>query len=364
MNRFLVVMLSLSIFPLNISSFPMQNNQNNTEVTVSQIPVEEIAVIKNISSITSEEALVDEKIETITISFAGDCTIGSDESYKRHTFHKVYKEVNDPSYFFQGVNRVFLNDDYTLINLEGAFTNETKKAVKEYRYKGPPEYCEILKKGGIDGVTLANNHTMDYLQNGYDETVKTLNEWGIDYTNSVTYFIKNIKGVKIGFLGYKAWSNEKNTKELLIKHVKEMRDKKVDFIIANFHWGDMYSYTPNTQQKNMAHYAIDNGVDLVIGHHPHVLQGMECYKEKNIVYSLGNFCYGGKANPKDKDTIIFQQKISYDLSQSKIVATDFIIIPASISSKANINNFQPILVTGQEGVRILEKYKELSDKIK
>lgn len=368
MNRFLIVMLALSAFPLDISSFPFENNQNKIEITASQIPSEEAFSLININSPNAEEAFnetaIDEQIETITISFAGDCTIGSDESYRGYTFDKVYREVNDPAYFFGSVNSIFANDDYTLINLEGNFTNETKKAAKEFRYKGPPEYCEILHMGGIDGVTLANNHTLDYFQNGYDETVRTLKEWEIDYTNFDTYFIKHIKGLKIGFLGYKAWSHEKYSNDLLVKHVKEMREQGADYIIANYHWGDMYSYTPNAQQKRMAHFAIDNGADLVIGHHPHVLQGMESYKEKNIVYSLGNFCYGGKMNPKDKDTIIFQQLITYDSSQNRILALEHRIIPASISSKTNINDFQPVLVSGKEGIRIIEKYKELSDKIK
>ncbi len=367
MNRFFIVMLALSAFPLDIYSFPVQNNQNTIEITASQIPSEESFSLINISSSSAEEAsngtVLDEQIEEITISFAGDCTIGSDESYTGHTFDKVYKEANDSAYFFKGVNSIFSSDDYTLINLEGALTNETKKANKEFRYKGPPEYCEILKKGGIEGVTLANNHTLDYLREGFDQTVETLKKANIDYTYLENYFIKEIKGVKFGFLGYKAWSNENNSNQLLVKHVKEMQEKGVDFIIANYHWGDMYSYTPNAQQKNMAHFAVDNGVDLVIGHHPHVLQGMESYKGKTIVYSLGNFCYGGKMNPKDKDTIIFQQLISFDFLKGEIIATNFRIISASISSRTDINNFQPVLISGEEEERITKKYEELSNKI-
>ncbi|MGI6085487.1 MAG: CapA family protein [Acetivibrionales bacterium] len=346
----------------------MENIQNNTEVATLQILSEEVFPFININFSSTDDALndtaINEQSQTITISFAGDCTIGSDESYKGHTFHKVYQEVNDPAYFFRNVNGIFANDDYTLINLEGTFTNEKKKAAKEFRYKGPPEYCEILHKGGIDGVTLANNHTLDYLKSGYDETVKTLKEWGIDYTNFDTYFVKHIKGLSIGFLGYKAWSHEKYSNDLLVKHIKEMQEQGVDYIIVNYHWGDMYSYIPNAQQKRMAHFAIDHGADLVIGHHPHVLQGMETYKEKNIVYSLGNFCYGGKMNPKDKDTIIFQQLLTYNASENRITAVEYRIIPASISSKTYINDFQPVPVSGKEGERIIEKYRELSDKIK
>ncbi|NLE26078.1 MAG: CapA family protein, partial [Clostridiaceae bacterium] len=175
--------------------------------------------------------------------------------------------------------------------------------------------------------------------------------------------IKEIKGTKIGFLGYKGWSSEKRSNELLVKHVKEMRERGVNFIIANYHWGDMYSYKPNIQQRNMARFAVDNGVDLVIGHHPHVLQGMENYKGKNIVYSLGNFCYGGKMNPKDKDTIIFQQLITFDTTKNEIIGTECRIIPASLSSRTDINNFQPIIAVGDEAERILKKYEKLSKEL-
>ena len=365
MNRFLIAILALSIFPFNVSSFPLKNNQDRIEVTASKISPEESLFLINLTNVSTEQISLDvrPKIETIILSFVGDCTIGSDESYKGYTFHKVYREANDPAYFFNGVNSIFSNDDYTFINLEGVFTNETRKAEKEFRYKGPPKYCEILKKGSIEGVTLANNHTLDYLQSGYDETVRTLNEWGIDYTNEDKYLIKEIKGAKIGFLGYKGWSHEKKSNELLVKHVKKMREQEVNFIVVNYHWGDMYSYKPNTQQKSMARFAIDNGADLVIGHHPHVLQGMEIYKGKAIVYSLGNFCYGGNMNPKDKDTIIFQQLITFDAAISEIVGTECRIIPARISSRTDINSFQPVIAVEDEAERIILKYKTLSEEL-
>lgn len=366
MKRILIVMLALSSFPLKIYSLPANNNYQIIEATTLELPQEvsedlsDLIVVEDVDV----EPVMENTIETITISFAGDCTIGSDESYRGNTFDKVYETVKDPAYFFQKVSSIFANDDYTFINLEGTFTKETKKANKEFRYKGDPLYCDILSKGGIEGVTLANNHTFDYFQRGFDETVEILMAANIDYTYFEKYIIKEIKGIKVGFLGYKCWSDEKKARTLLPEQVKQMREQGVDFIIANYHWGDMYVYTPNAQQKNMAHYAIDNGVDLVIGHHPHVLQGMENYKGKNIIYSLGNFCYGGNMNPKDKDTIIYQQIILFDTANGEIVNTDFRIIPASMSSQADRNNYQPMLVFGQEGESILKKYIELSDAIK
>lgn len=297
--------------------------------------------------------------ETIKLSFTGDCTIGTDESYKYNTFTETYNKKGDPSYFFKEVQSVFANDDYTFINLEGVFTESTKKANKEFRYKGPTFYANILKEGSIEGVTLANNHTLDYFQKGFDDTVESLKNANIDYTYFEKYIIKEIKGSKIGFLGYKAWVTEQKSRELLVKQVDEMEQAGVDFIVANFHWGDMYNYQPNEAQKRLAHFAIDNGVDLVIGHHPHIMQGMETYKGKNILYSLGNFCYGGHSNPKDKDTIIYQHILEFNPNLKRIEYQNYNIIAAKVSGENNRNNFQPIIAADNEETRIIEKFNSL-----
>jgi len=301
--------------------------------------------------------------DTIILSFAGDCTIGTDESYTWNTFDQVYERENDPSYFFRGVRSLFEADDFTFVNLEGTFTNATKKAEKEFRFKGKPSYCEILVKGSVEGVTLANNHTLDYLEQGFEDTVNTLADAGILYTCFDTYFIIDVKGIQIGFLGYKGWGHEARSNELLVRHVGEMREQGVDFIVANYHWGDMRSYIPNAQQKRMARFAVDNGADLVIGHHPHVIQGMEEYNGKNIVYSLGYFCYGGSPNPSDKDTIIYQHIITIDPGLGEIISCSYNIIPALMSSEPHRNNYQPVVAEGEEKNRIMNKFLQLCDEL-
>ena len=306
---------------------------------------------------------VEPRIRSIKLSFSGDCTIGDDEKYTWNTFDEVYQKVKDPGYFFRGVEAIFKRDDFTFINFEGTFTHATKKAVKEYRFKGDPSYIKILTDGGIEGVTLANNHSLDYLDSGFSDTVSTLNHAGILWTYFDTYFIKEIHGIKIGFLGYKGWEHEPRSNALLKEHVKALKEQGASFIVANFHWGDQNSYVPNSLQRRMAHSAIDNGVDLVIGHHPHVMQGMEVYKGKNILYSLGNFCFGGAPNPKDKDTIIYQHTLIVDAWTLSILYSDFKIIPARVSSDTSRNNYQPILVTGDEEKRILDKFNGISNQI-
>ena len=114
-------------------------------------------------------------------------------------------------------------------------------------------------------------------------------------------------------------------------------------------------------QENIARYAIDNGADLVLGHHPHVLQGIENYKGKYIVYSLGNFVFGGNKNPSDKDTMIFRETFTFQ--EGKLMDTKYEIIPCSLSSRTDLNDYQPTLLEGEEKTRVLKKVFENSTNI-
>lgn len=299
----------------------------------------------------------------ITLSFAGDCTLGTDEDFQWNNFDQVYQKVNDPAYFFEGVKSILGTDDFTLVNLEGALTTATEKAEKEFNYKGDPSYAEILVKGSVEGVTLANNHTLDFLDVGFEDTVNALTQHGVSFTNFETCFVREIKGLKVGFLGYKGFGYEREVRSLLVKQMAEMRAAGVDFVVASYHWGDMRSYAPNEQQIRMAHYAIDQGVDLVIGHHPHVLQGLETYKGKHILYSLGNFCYGGSPVIRDADTIIFQQIITFDPSTGSIVDLEYQIIPVHVTATPDKNDYRPVLADGSEKIRIMSKFARLSGQL-
>jgi poly-gamma-glutamate synthesis protein (capsule biosynthesis protein) len=128
---------------------------------------------------------------------------------------------------------------------------------------------------------------------------------------------------------------------------------------VNFHWGIEREYRPNNVQIQLAHAAVDLGADLVIGEHPHVLQGVENYKGKKIVYSLGNFSFGGNKNPSDKDSMIFQQ--TFTIRDGQIQGYDnYKIIPCSISSVKERNNYQPTILEGTEAERVMNKIREIS----
>jgi poly-gamma-glutamate synthesis protein (capsule biosynthesis protein) len=238
-------------------------------------------------------------------------------------------------------------------------TNATVKHDKEFNFKGLPSFTNILLEGNVDAVNLANNHTFDYMSIGFEDTVSNLKDSKIGYFGYGHTLIKDIKGKKVGMLGYKCWNA--SAKPTIKKDITKMKTSGADIIIVSFHWGIEKSYSPNAVQTSLGRYAVDLGADLVLGHHPHVMQGIENYKGKNIVYSLGNFVYGGKEVPFDFDTFIFQQKFIFE--DKRLVDSTTNIIPCSVSSVPRINNYQPIPLTDSERTRVLAKLDNLNKKI-
>ncbi|MFC4025267.1 CapA family protein [Oceanobacillus longus] len=299
---------------------------------------------------------------TVTISAAGDVTIGSDDSFGYDgTFHHE-ADVSGLDHFGKNVAPIFEADDLTIVNLETTLTTSLNKAEKTFRFAGKPSYTEILSLSSVEAVNLANNHTFDYLEKGYEDTVTNLNTYQIDSFGYDKYFLKKINDITIGALGYNGWNDTSEVRQQMEKDIASLKEQGAQIVIANFHWGDERHYHPNATQQSLGRFAIDAGADLVLGHHPHVVQGIEEYKSKYIVYSLGNFMFGGNRNPDDKDTFIFQQTFHFgfdELTDQK----DIKIIPTSISSVTNRNNYQPTPLEGKEAERVLNKIVTLSEEI-
>ena len=296
----------------------------------------------------------------IKISAAGDFTLGFDEKFSTtHRFDTVLKEKNnDYRYFLKNVKHFFDTDDLTIVNLEGPLTYAAKKADKEFAFKGKPEYVHILKAGSIEAVNIANNHINDYFEQGRKETINHLKQANISYFGEGHESIIEVKGIKVGMLGYKGWNNSKAVKAGIEKDLKNMK-KNADLIIVSFHWGEERANYPNAIQKDLGRFAIDHGADLVLGHHPHVIQGIEEYKNKYIVYSLANFCFGGNRNPSDKDTFIFQQSFIMD-NKKQIFSSQTHIIPCLVSSVNYRNDYCPTPQSGKEADRIMNRLKTYS----
>ncbi len=301
---------------------------------------------------------------TITISAAGDCTLGTDEgfNYKR-SFKGKYDAVQDPAYFFQNVQPVFAQDDLTIVNMEGTLTEETTREPKQFAFKGDAEYAKILTAGAVETANLANNHSFDYGKKSYEDTITALEAEGISSFGYERTAVMDIKGVKVGLAGVYELAEHIDCKQDLLDNIASLKEQGAQIIIVSFHWGQEKENVPNDVQVELAHTAVDNGADLVLGHHPHVLQGIGEYKGKNIVYSLGNFCFGGNSAPSDMDTMIFQQ--TFTVKDGKLQEDNVTnILPCKISSayEEGYNNYQPILAEGDQKEKIFERLSEYSQK--
>ena len=300
---------------------------------------------------------------SITISVVGDCTLGTDENFNYARSLNAYYEKNGPAYFLKNVKSIFEADDLTIANLEGTFTDLKTRADKTYAFKGPAEFVKILTSSSVEAVTLANNHSRDYGMQSLTDTRNTLDSAGVIHFGYDVTKVVEVKGIKVGLVGIYELIDHTGRAQQVKDNIAKVKSEGADIVIVIFHWGIERDAAPNSHQTMLGRLAIDEGADLVCGHHPHVLQGIETYKGKNIVYSLGNFCFGGNSNPSDKDTMIFQQTftVTKDGVKDDNVTN---VIPCSLSSEKNRNNYQPTPATGSEAERIMKKIKDRSELIK
>lgn len=307
-----------------------------------------------------EAAEKEPEIVTLTISAAGDCTLGTDEFFYYPTsLPAKYEEKEDPGYFLQKVEPVFSKDDLTIVNMEGTLTQETARQDKTYAFKGDEEYVQILTEGSVEAANLANNHSHDYGDKSYTDTIETLEDAGIPTFGYDRTAVMEIKGVKIGLLGTNELGEYMDCEEAMIENIESLKEEGAQIIIASFHWGVERSNVPDETQVELAHSAIDHGADLVLGHHPHVLQGIETYKGKNIIYSLANFCFGGNSSPSDMDSMIFQQTFTLEdgeLTEDNV--TNVIPVKVSSSWEQGINDYQPVPAEGDTGDAIVSRIEE------
>ncbi len=291
----------------------------------------------------------------ITISAAGDVTLSSDIKQPASVnFFAVYNKQKNDAYFLKNVKSIFEQDDMTIVNFEGTLSNKGSRVDKQWAFRGKPSYIDILTEGSVEAVAFANNHVRDYGDVSYTDTIKSFDKAGIVYSSDAQIGIFEAQGIKIGMISIQE-TNRSDYKTILRKAIKAIKKEKHDMLIVSFHWGIERTSRITGTQKELSRIAIkEGGADLVLGHHPHVLQPVEKYKDAYIVYSLGNFCFGGNTNPPDKDTMIYQQTFTFH--NDVLVPSDEVnIIPCSISSITARNNYQPTPSTGSEKKRILKK---------
>ncbi len=302
-----------------------------------------------------------QRVKSITISCAGDCTLGTDVAFGGLTLPKeVEAQEEDYGWFLRNVLPIFEKDDLTMVNLEGTLTNRGVRQDKTYAFRGSPEYVSILTAGSVEAVTLANNHSLDYGEISLADTKEALDTVGVWWVENLHTIVKEVAGVKVGMIGL--YDLNGSALSMLPKTMEQVREQGAQLILVQVHWGIEGEAIPTARQREIAHTAIDLGADLVMGHHPHVLQGLEEYKGKMIAYSLGNFCFGGNQNPADKDTMIFQQ--TFLVEEGRVLPeTKWQVYPCSISSVSERNNYQPTPIFGKAGEAVRQKIQERTNAI-
>lgn len=306
------------------------------------IPKEEVVI----------EAREENDRETITLSLVGD--IFMDGSVR------ALIDRNGIDYPWEMVKEYFQNDDITIGNLETSITTRGEKwEDKLYNFRSDPKNLEAMKEAGLDVVSLANNHSLDYGHVGFLDTLEYLDKYeikrvggGRNRQEALEGIVLEKKGVKIGVLGFSrvvphvdwyATSKRPGIVGAYDVHVNQVIDRvaemkeDVDILVLSIHWGEEGSNIPRQKEIDLARKLIDNGVDIIVGHHPHVLQGIEIYKERPIFYSLGNFIFSSRSE-LTRDTMI-AQVILKDKEIDKIH-----IIPCTIE------NGRPIPV-GEENIQ-------------
>lgn len=304
---------------------------------------------------TKEETVEKLPAQTeILMSFTGDCILGTDENFLWETGFNAYYESYGGAYFFQNVKHIFEADDLTIVNMEGTLTEETTREYKQFAFKGEPRFVDILTNGSVEAANMANNHSHDYGQKSFEDTVSILEQNNIRTFGYDDIAVMEVKGVKVGMFGIYELDDHLERIPQLQQNIAKLKARNVDIIVGVFHWSNELVTVPDANQITLGHMAVELGADIVVGHHPHVVQGIEEYQGKTIAYSLGNFCFGGNTHPQEMDTMILQQK--FVLSEDReIIDTQTTVIPCSVSSDISYNNYQPTVLEGDAAASCMER---------
>ena len=339
MRKLIALFLAVSLFPASALAGGIWR-------TVSAPPAPE-----------DMQAIVSDYTGEVRITFLGDCTLGGESPSKYPTLDFAKRIADNGLAFpFQDLRKLTENDDMTVANLEGVLTDrKLKKSDKRFNFKGPTSYTEILTLGSVECVTLANNHSHDYGTAGYNDTKTALEDAGICWFDTQSSAIwEREDGLRIGFIGVSGSLSGDRAKSFT-KQAQRLKNWGCAAVITVMHAGEEYSYSPpSSYQKQITDRAVPYS-NLIIGHHPHVVQGYTVLKGVPVVYSLGNCVFGGNTYMKDSDALTVQAVLHF--TEGELDRIDLHFYPISISSDRHYNNYSPRLLTGDDAARVLKKMK-------
>ncbi len=305
------------------------------------------------------QVLSDDFSGDVTITFLGDCTLGGEDKSRGSQLGFVSRvKKNGLDYPLREMSRLTMHDDMTVANLECVLTDRSlEKVEKKYNFSGPTAYTEILTSAGVDCVTLANNHSHDYGEAGYSDTKAALESAGVGWfgTDAPAVWVSD-EGLMIGFIGV-SYSLTGSRYEQYLRQMDLLRSYGCAAVITVMHAGTEYSYSaPDAYQHQIVSRAAECGTCLIVGHHPHVVQGYDIVNGIPVVYSLGNCSFGGTTRAKDSDALVLQAVLSFEDGVLKGIALHF--RPISITGDTHYNDYAPCFLSGPDAQRVLDKMKK------
>lgn len=301
--------------------------------------------------ITTGSALADTQI---VMTFVGDCTVGCEDRLlnKDYSFAKVV-EREGYGYFLSKVKDFFSEDDLTVANFEGVLKDTHYGAAnKTYCFRGLPDYAQILVLGSVEAVNLANNHTGDYGATGRITTLKALKAANVKTFDETSEYIFEKNGIKIAFCGF--WGVGFNKRADIAARIRQLKEEGANAVICALHFGEEYATYHNKVQTQVARMVIDAGADLVVGHHPHIVQGMEVYNSRTIFYSVGNFLFGGNAEVRSNESLVPRVTMTFS-DDGTYLGQQVLLYPANESGNTEMNDYQPRLVQGEAADAVFAK---------
>ncbi len=297
--------------------------------------------------------------QQLVFTFLGDCTLGSTPLTREDkTSFISYVNRFGLDYPFSGVIDILKNDDLTIANLESVFYDyEANKADKTYNFRAETSWARMLPLSSIEVASLGNNHVGDYGEKGYLATIAALEENGVEYYGTTDYgdiaYVYEKGNIKIGFLAVYVtywWLNN----QVFIDALKRLDASGVDLLIVSMHAGVEYDIRHDVSQERMMNTFFKYGADMIIGHHPHVIQGIVRQEGKTCLYSLGNFAFGGNKALKSDACYIAQMTLSFD-EEGTYLGHQLNILPCSPSSNGEYNDYRPVPVNGAAAEKIIKK---------
>ena len=302
----------------------------------------------------------------ITLSAVGDFTVGGDSRKSTSIFDdELKRQGGDIHFTMRNTRDIFLADDLTIVNFEGTLTDFTyipaSKKENQFLFSAPPSYAAMLSENGVEAAALENNHVMDHGEEAFEDTKRALSDAGVVYSTSTEIGVVEIKGVQIAMLSYLCIDRYAQLWDTVPRDIAAAKEQ-YPIVIVSFHWGNETYYQPTDNQVKMGRLAVDAGADLVLGHHSHRIQPIECYKGVYICYSLGNFCFAGNSKPSDMSSFIFQTR--FRVRDGQVSNDGFRIIPIRISSRTDRNDFIPTVLEKDTAIdSVLNTLKENGRKL-